>query len=133
MKRILETKRALEARARDESAGLGQPAGSAQPNPKAQYNFTDPESRFMISQDRFVQAITCSSRSTSCNRSWVRSLRGIRTTGNGMMPMVGTIERKSGDTRTQMLADTDYWLGSEPDREWRDAHRRVHRDAEIQT
>ena len=56
MKRIREAKRALEARAKDEAAAAGKPAESAKPDPKAQYNFTDPESRIMKGPDGFVQA-----------------------------------------------------------------------------
>jgi transposase len=56
LKRIQEAKRVLEARARDEAAAAGQPADSAKPDPKAQYNFTDPESRIMKGPDGFVQA-----------------------------------------------------------------------------
>jgi len=56
LKRIREAKRALEARATEEAAAKGKPAGSAKPDPKAQYNFTDPESRIMKGPDGFVQA-----------------------------------------------------------------------------
>jgi hypothetical protein len=43
--RIREAKRALETRAKDEAAAAGHPTESVTPDPKAQYNFTDPESR----------------------------------------------------------------------------------------
>ena len=56
LKRIREAKRALEARAKDEVAATGKPADSAKPDAKAQYNFTDPESRIMKGPDGFVQA-----------------------------------------------------------------------------
>jgi len=56
LKRIREAKRALEARAKAEAAAAGEPAESAKPDPKAQYNFTDPESRIMKGPDGFVQA-----------------------------------------------------------------------------
>jgi len=55
LKRIREAKRALEARAKDEAAAAGKPDESAKPDPKAQYNFTDPESRIMKGPDGFVQ------------------------------------------------------------------------------
>jgi hypothetical protein len=54
--RIREAKRALEARAKDTATAAGQPAESVKPDPKAQYNFTDPESRIMHTPDGFVQA-----------------------------------------------------------------------------
>ena len=56
LQRIREAKRALEARAKDEAAAAGQPAESVKPDSKAQYNFTDPESRIMKGPDGFVQA-----------------------------------------------------------------------------
>jgi transposase len=56
LKRIREAKRALEVRAKDEAAAAGKPAESAKPDSKAQYNFTDPESRIMKAPDGFVQA-----------------------------------------------------------------------------
>ena len=56
LKRIREAKRALEARAKEEAAAAGTPDGSAKPDSKAQYNFTDPESRIMKGPDGFVQA-----------------------------------------------------------------------------
>jgi transposase len=56
LKRIREAQRALEARAKAEAAAVGQPTETAKPDPKAQYNFTDPESRIMKGPDGFVQA-----------------------------------------------------------------------------
>src|SRR5262249_49192255 len=56
LKRIREAKRALDARAKADAQTQGQPVESAKPDPKAQYNFTDPESRIMMSPDGFVQA-----------------------------------------------------------------------------
>src|SRR3990170_1796087 len=55
LKRIREAKQALEARAKAEAAAAGHPPESARPDPKAQYNFTDPESRIMKGPDGFVQ------------------------------------------------------------------------------
>src|SRR3954464_3796158 len=54
--RIREAKRVLEARAKDAAAAAGQPSDTAKPDPKAQYNFTDPESRIMKGPNGFVQA-----------------------------------------------------------------------------
>jgi transposase len=65
--RIREAKRALEARAKDAAAAAGDPADTARPDPKAQYNFTDPESRIMKGPDGFVQPTTRRSPWTSSN------------------------------------------------------------------
>jgi hypothetical protein len=56
LQRIREAKRVLKARAQEEAFAAGQPVESAKPDPKAQYNFTDPESRIMKGPDGFVQA-----------------------------------------------------------------------------
>src|SRR5205085_3756887 len=53
LQRIREAKRALETRAKEEAAAAGEPEGK--PDSKAQYNFTDPESRIMKGPDGFVQ------------------------------------------------------------------------------
>src|SRR5512143_1621032 len=56
LQRIREAKKALEARARQKAEAEGKPSKDAQPEAKAQYNFTDPESRIMKSTEGFVQA-----------------------------------------------------------------------------
>jgi transposase len=56
LQRIREATRALKARAKQEAAAKGEPLETAKPDPKAQYNFTDPESRIMKGPDGFVQA-----------------------------------------------------------------------------
>src|ERR1700686_4977539 len=53
--RIREAKRALEERAREQARSEGKDAKKAQPAQKAQYNFTDPESRILKGADGFVQ------------------------------------------------------------------------------
>ena len=53
--------------AKDEAAATGQPAEAAKPDSKAQYNFTDPESRIMKGPTDSYRPTTCRSRSTSCN------------------------------------------------------------------
>ena len=45
--RIQEAKKALKERAREKAESEGKDRKEAQPEPKAQYNFTDPESRIM--------------------------------------------------------------------------------------
>jgi hypothetical protein len=56
VQRIGEAKRALEARAGPQAESEGKDPQEAKPEPKAQYNFTDPESRIMKGPDGFVQA-----------------------------------------------------------------------------
>jgi len=59
LKKIREAKRVLEERAREEAEADGkskEEAKDAKPKDKAQYNFSDPESRIMKGADGFVQA-----------------------------------------------------------------------------
>jgi len=56
LQRIREAKRAVEQRAKEKAEAEGKPAADAQPKAKDQYNFTDPESRIMKSNEGFVQA-----------------------------------------------------------------------------
>jgi hypothetical protein len=67
LKRIREAKQALEARAKDEAAAAGNPTASAKPDRKAQYNFTDPESRIMKGPTDSSRRTTCRLPSTTCN------------------------------------------------------------------
>jgi len=53
--RIREAKQALEERAREQAKGEGKNPEEARPTKKAQYNFTDPESRMLKGPDGFLQ------------------------------------------------------------------------------
>lgn len=56
LEKIREAKQAVEERAREKAASQGKSEAGAEPEDKAQYNFTDPESRIMKGPDGFVQA-----------------------------------------------------------------------------
>src|SRR5712691_218896 len=108
LKRIREAQRALEARAKAEAAAAGEPSKSAKPDPKAQYNFTDPESRIMKGPDGFVQAYNVQ---VAVNEQQLIVSQAVTQETNDkkqLMPMITTIERQSGDTPTQLLADAGY-------------------------
>ncbi len=108
LKRIREAKRALEARAKDEAASAGKPDDSAKPDPKAQYNFTDPESRIMKGPDGFVQAynvqVAVDERQLIVGQAVTQETNDKKQ----LMPMITTIEQQSGDTPSQLLADAGY-------------------------
>jgi hypothetical protein len=53
--RIQEAKKALEEREREKAESAGKDSKEAKPEPKAQYNFTDSESRILKGPDGFVQ------------------------------------------------------------------------------
>jgi transposase len=106
--RIREAKRVLEARANDAAAAAGQPSDAAPPDPKAQYNFTDPESRIMKGPDGFVQAYNAQ---VAVNEQQLIVGQAVTQETNDkkqLVPMITIIEQQSGDTPTQLLADAGY-------------------------
>jgi transposase len=108
LKRIREAKRALEARARDEAATKSDPAESAKPDSKAQYNFTDPESRIMKGPDGFVQAYNAQVAVDELQLIVGQAVTQETNDKKQLLPMITTIEQQSGDTPTQLLADAGY-------------------------
>ena len=108
IKRIREAKRALEDRAKAEAEAGGQPAESAKPDPKAQYNFTDPESRIMKGPDGFVQAYNVQVAVDEGQFIVGHAVTQETNDKKQLMPMITTIEQQSGDTPSQLLADAGY-------------------------
>jgi len=108
LKRIREAKRALEARAKAEAAAAGKPADSAKPDPKAQYNFTDPESRIMKGPDGFVQAFNAQVAVDDLQLIVGHAVTQETNDKKQLMPMVTTIAQQSGETPAQLLADAGY-------------------------
>lgn len=108
LKRIREATRALKARAKAEAATAGQPVDAAKPDDKAQYNFTDPESRIMKGPDGFVQAYNAQ---VAVNADQLIVGQAVTQDTNDkkqLLPMITTIAAQSGDTPTQLLADAGY-------------------------
>lgn len=108
LKRIREATRALKARAKADAAAAGKPSDSAKPDSKAQYNFTDPESRIMKGPDGFVQAYNAQ---VAVNEDQLILGQAVTQETNDkkqLMPMITTIETQSGATPTQLLADAGY-------------------------
>jgi transposase len=108
LKRIRDAKRALEARAKDEAAAAGQPVDSAKPEAKMQYNFTDPESRIMKSPDGFVQAYNVQVAVDDLQLIVGQAVTQETNDKKQLLPMITIIERQSGETPTQLLADAGY-------------------------
>ena len=108
LKRIREAKRALEVRAKAEAAAAGKPADAAKPDSKAQYNFTDPESRIMKGPDGFVQAYNVQVAVDDLQLIVGHAVTQETNDKKQLMPMITTIERQSGDTPDQLLADAGY-------------------------
>jgi transposase len=108
LKRIREAKRVLEARAKAEAAATGEPVESAKPDPKAQYNFTDPESRIMKGPDGFVQAYNVQVAVDELQLIVGQAVTQETNDKKQLLPMITTITQQSGDTPTQLLADAGY-------------------------
>ena len=106
LQRIREAKRVLEARAKD--AAAGQPGKSPKPDPKAQYNFTDPESRIMKGPDGFVQAYNVQVAVDDLQLIVGQAVTQETNDKQQLMPMITTIAQQSRDTPTQVLADAGY-------------------------
>jgi hypothetical protein len=106
--RIREAKRVLEARAKAAATAADPPSDSATPDPKAQYNFTDPESRIMKGPDGFVQAYNA--QVAVDDRQFIVGQTVTQATNDKqqLMPMIAIIARQSGDTPPQVLADAGY-------------------------
>jgi len=108
LKRIREAKRVLEARAKEEAAAAGQPTDAATPDPKAQYNFTDPESRIMKGPDGFVQAYNVQVAVDELQLIVGQAVTQETNDKKQLLPMITTIAQQSGDTPEQLLADAGY-------------------------
>ena len=133
LERIREAKRALEARAKDAAAAAGELRRVPKPDPKAQYNFTDPESRIMKGPDGFVQAYNVQIAVDELQLIVGQAVTQETNDKKQLMPMITTIEQQSGDTPTQLLADAGYCSDSNLAAIADHAHRRVHLDAEAET
>jgi transposase len=106
--RIREAKRVLEARANAEAAAAGEPSDKAKPDPKAQYNFTDPESRIMKGPDGFVQAYNAQVAVDEQQLIVGQAVTQETNDKKQLLPMITIIEEQSGATPTQLLADAGY-------------------------
>jgi transposase len=106
--RIREAKRVLEARAKEEAAAAGRPAESAKPDTKAQYNFTDPESRIMKGPDGFVQAYNVQVAVDDQQLIVGQAVTQETNDQHQLMPMITTIQQQSDSTPTALLADAGY-------------------------
>ena len=108
LKRIQEAMKAVEERAREKAQAEGKPDKAAKPEDKAQYNFTDPESRIMKSPEGFVQAYNAQAAVTGIA---VDRRAGSDASANDkeqIEPMVEVIEEQSGQRPEELLADNGY-------------------------
>jgi transposase len=106
--RIREAKRALKERAQAEATAKGQPSESATPDPKAQYNFTDPESRIMKGPDGFVQAYNAQVAVDDLQFIVSQTVTQACNDKQQLVPMIATITQQSGEAPAVLLADAGY-------------------------
>jgi len=106
--RIREAKRVLEARAKEKAVAAGQPSDAATPDPKAQYNFTDPESRIMKGPDGFVQAYNAQIAVDAQQLIVGQAVTQEANDKQQLVPMIAIIAQQSGGTPSQLLADAGY-------------------------
>ena len=99
----------VKERAREKAKAEGKPEEEAKPEAKVQYNFTDPESRIMESDEGFVQACNGQIAVESEFQLIVGQL--VTQAGNDkeqVQPMVQAVEEQSGQLPTELLADAGY-------------------------
>jgi transposase len=109
MARIREAKRALEERAREQAKSDGKDPEEAQPTKKAQYNFTDPESRMLKGPDGFLQGYN----TQIAVEPVFQLIVGQRVTQAAndkqkMVPLIKAIEEQCGQKPKEVLADNGY-------------------------
>src|ERR1700693_651458 len=109
MARIRGAKHALEERAREQAKSKGKDPEKAQPTKKAQYTFTDPESRMLKGSDGFLQGYN----TQIAVEPVFQLIVGQRVTQAAndkqqMVPLVEAIEEQSGQKPEGVLADNGY-------------------------
>jgi len=107
--RIQQAQRALEDRAREQAKSEGKDAEQAHPTKKAQYNFTDPESRMLKGPDGFLQGYN----TQIAVEPVFQLIVGQRVTQAAndkqqLVPLIEAIEEQSGQKPEAVLADHGY-------------------------
>src|SRR5438094_4446883 len=107
--RIREAKKALEERAREKAKSEDEDSKEEKPEPKAQYNFTDPESRIMKGSDGFVKGYN----TQVAVEPLVQLVVGQTVTlaandKEQLVPLIKAIEEQSGQRPKEVLTDSGY-------------------------
>jgi len=107
--RIQEAKKALEERAREKAESESKDSKEAKPDPKAQYNFTDPESRIMKGANEFVQGYNTQVAVEPFFQLIVgQTVTQAANDKQQMVPLIEVIEEQSGQRPEEVLADSGY-------------------------
>jgi transposase len=116
LKKIQEAKAALEARARAaalEAGATEEEAEEAEPEAKAQYNFTDPESRIMPSGGKTTFEQAYNAQAAVDHESQVIVAVDVLQTStdkNQLVPMVERACENLQETPEVFSADAGYWV-----------------------
>lgn len=121
LKKIQEAKAALEAEAKAAALEAGaddQEAEETEPVPKAQRNFTDPESRIMLSSDKaFVQAYNAQAAVDHGSQVIVAADVVQASNDKGqLVPMVELTCENLEETPLVFSADSGYWTEADLER-----------------
>jgi transposase len=107
--RIQEAKKALEERAREKAKSEGKDSQEAKPEAKAQYNFTDAESRIMKGSDGFVQGYNTQVAVEPLFQLVVgQTVTQATNDKQQMVPLIEAIEEQSGQRPKEVLTDSGY-------------------------
>jgi transposase len=107
--RIQEAQKALEERAREKAESEGKDSKEAKPEPKAQYNFTDPESRIMKGSDGFVQGYNTQIAVEPLFQLIVgQTVTQAANDKQQVVPLIEAIREQSGQRPEGVLADSGY-------------------------
>ena len=107
--RIREAKRALEERAREQARSEGKDAKKAQPAQKAQYNFTDPESRILKGADGFVPGYNTQIAVEPAFQLIVgQQVTQAANDKQQLVPLLEKIQEQSGQKPQGVLTDSGY-------------------------
>ena len=110
LKKIREAKAALEAEARRKAEAEGKEPKQAKPPDKAQYNFTDSESRIQKTSDGFIQGYNAQLAVDAEFQIIVsQDVTPTAADVNQLLPTVERIEDELGSKPGQVLADAGYW------------------------
>ena len=109
IERIREARRTLEERAREEAGREGRLSEEVQPDPKAQYNFTDPESRILKGPEGFVQGYNTQI-AVEPNFQLIvgQTVTPAANDKQQVVPLVEAIQEQSGQKPEEVLADSGY-------------------------
>ena len=109
LERIRQAKRVLEERAKAAARPKAPATEAPKPDDKAQYNFTDPESRIMKGPDGFVQAYNAQIAVEPVTQMIVgQAVTQAVNDKQQLVPMIETVAAQSGEAPQQVLADSGY-------------------------